>query len=129
MSTKIITIDEAGQMEYDWTAIDAAAMRHAIAPAVLRAFAHDAVTDAMTADELVYAYFADRDARLEAAEEDVYRHQAEWAERNPGFVPTTGRTDAIIARHIQDIDGPGEALRAAVFAAMDEWRRATEADV
>jgi len=139
--TLAISKDE-NTLVYDWAEIDRVAAKHAIVSDVLRDFAFENVTDEMSAQELVDAYFAWLDAEKEAVQEAIYPLQCEWFESLPkrplmqqGFIPgasdrefeepTTDRTDEIIARHIEGINHPGEALRNAVFAAMAEWQHST----
>ncbi len=137
--TLAISKDENDALVYDWTEIDRVAAKHAIVSDVLRDFAFENVTDEMSGQELVDAYFAWLDAEKEAVQEAIYPLQCEWFASLPkrplmeqGFIPgasdcefeepTTDRTDEIVARHIEDIKHPGEALRNAVFAAMSEWQ-------
>jgi hypothetical protein len=57
-TTQATFLIESG-MEYDWRAIEQGAMNHAIAPAALKDYAFEAITEAMSVATLVQAYLAE----------------------------------------------------------------------
>ena len=73
-TTIAVMADESGT-DYDYRAIEAGAMNHAIPPRALKAFAFDAVTETLTVAQLVDAYFEDQDANRITLDEAAQREQ------------------------------------------------------
>ena len=122
-TTKAVwTNPETNEYEYDWQAIQEAAMRHAIYPDELKDFAFDAATEPCSTEELVAAFFEWLDAEKQAVNEAIPGLQQDWfAAHSECEFPTADRTDEIINKAIEGIRHPGDDLTSAVNSAMDEW--------